>query len=432
MAKTQESLETKIDVRGGAGADAEAPVQGRKRRVLIPIAIIAVVIGLFFGIRYLVYASHHVSTDDAQINGDITTVAPRVKGQVATVYVHDDQFVHRGDILVVLDSTDLRVALQQAQAALNQAEASDAAAQSGVPLQSALTAAQTAQAQAGVSQAGGQLSAMQAQLDSSRNKVAQAIAQSSSADIAARKAHADMVRAQTLFSQGAISQSDYDNTRVAYAAAVANQTSAHQNVNIAQQGVSQAQAALTQAAAGVSASDAQLQQAETGNQQTTIKQAQAQTASAQVSAAQAAVNSARLQLSYAVVRAPIDGVVSKKSVNVGDNVAVAQPLMAISSTQQLWVVANLKETQITNVRVGQPVDINVDAYPHQTFTGKVESLAPATGATFSLIPPDNASGNFTKVVQRVPVRIAIDQASDPDRLLKQGLSVEVSIDTTNH
>jgi len=204
------------------------------------------------------------------------------------------------------------------------------------------------------------------------------------------------------------------------------------DVDIAQAGVSQATAAAQQAQAGVAASNAQLLQAQTGNQTTDIKVAQAQTASAQVTAARAALASAELQLSYTDVTAPIDGVISKKSVNVGDTLSVGQPVMAIASTSGLFVVANLKETQITNVRVGQPVEIKVDAYPGRTFAGKVMSLSAATGATFALIPPDNASGNFTKVVQRVPSRIGIDASSDPEHLLKQGLSAEIAIDTTNH
>ncbi|HXW77600.1 MAG TPA: HlyD family secretion protein [Candidatus Eremiobacteraceae bacterium] len=431
MARTEEQLKAGP---AGAGRDgsAESPTQGRRRRVIIPVVTVLVIIGLFFGIRYLVFAAHHVSTDDAQITGDITTVAPRVKGQVANVYVSDNQYVKRGTVLVKIDPSDYQVAVQQAQAALAQAIAADSAAQSGVPLQSAVTQAQTAQAQAGVTQAGSQAEAAVAQLDSARNKLVQAEAQERAAAAQASKAADDERRALTLVAEGAIARSDYDGYHATYVSAIANLVSARQGVDVANQGVVAAQAQVGQAQAGISASDAQLMQAETGTQQTTIKQAQAQTASAQVSAAKAALAAAQLQLSYTTIVAPIDGVVSKKSVNVGDNVASGQPLMAITDTNGLYIVANLKETQITNVRVSQPVDITVDAYPHQVFAGTVASLSPATGATFALIPPDNASGNFTKVVQRVPVRINIDRNSDPQGLLKQGLSVEVSIDTTNH
>ena len=430
MATTQERLNPPNTI--DATAHDDGPVQGRKRRIIIPIVAVLVIIGLIFGVRYLIYAAHHVSTDDAQINGDITTVAPRVKGQVTAVYVHENQSVRKGQLLLKLDDRDLQVAVLQAKAALSQAQASAVAAQEGVPLQAAVTNAQTSQAQAGVEQANTAVGSSQAGYVAAQQKVASAQAQVAAAHAGTVKALRDEQRAQSLVAQGAISQSDYDSYRAAAQAAQANEAAAQHNVDAAQAQASQASQALTQAQAGVSASAAQLEQAQTGNQNTGIKQAQAQTASAQVKAAQAAVNAAELQLSYATIYAPVDGVVSKKSVEVGDNVSVGQPLMAVAASSDLWVTANLKETQITNVRVGQPVEVKVDAYPGQTFTGKVQSLSPATGATFALIPPDNASGNFTKVVQRVPIRATIDSSSDPNHELRQGLSVEIAIDTTNH
>jgi membrane fusion protein (multidrug efflux system) len=395
-----------------------APTTGRRRRIIIPIAVVVAVVALIWGIPKLIYALHHTGTDDAQITGDITTVSPKVKGQVVAVYVVENQFVHRGDKLIQIDDRDYKVALAQAQAAYNQAVANLQAATTAVPQQSVLTAAQTSQAQAGIAQAAsGVLSAQE--------KVAQARADYAAAQANATKAQQDMTRAQTLVSEGAISKSDYDSYRAAYADALANQEAARQAVAAAEAGVRQAQAQ-------VAASQAQLQQAQTGTQTTQIKSAQAAVSRAQVQAAAAALANAKLQESYTTIRAPIDGVVSKKSVNVGDIVSVDQPLMAIADQNHLWIEANLKETQIENVRVGQPVDIHVDAFPHQTFKGYVQSLSAATGATFALIPPDNASGNFTKVVQRVPVRIAIDPNSDPHHELRQGLSVEVSIDTSKH
>jgi len=446
MATTKERLESPPANGQEIAVDGNGAVAGRKRRFIIPAAIIIVVIGAIFGIRYLVYAAHHVTTDDAQINGDITTMSARVKGQVATVYVSENQYVHKGDKLLKIDDRDYVVAVQQAEAALAQAVASDKAAQQGVPLQSAVTAAQTAQAQAGVVQAGGQTAAAHARIAAANagitaamHRVAAAQSQASAAAAASKKAQQDLARATQLVAQGAIARSQWDAAKAASDAAVANQQAAMHDVEIARSGVDQAneearsaQAALIEAQAGISASDAQLLQAQTGAQTTDIKQSQAQTASAQVKAAQAALAAAQLQRSYATIKAPIDGIVSKKSVNIGDTVSVGQPLLAIASTSNLWVTANLKETQITDVRVGDPVSIKVDAFPHQEFKGTVSSISPATGATFALIPPDNASGNFTKVVQRLPARTTIDTSSDPEHLLRQGLSVEVSIDTSNH
>jgi membrane fusion protein (multidrug efflux system) len=399
-------------------ARTEPKVAGQRRRVILPIVAVAVIIGLIFGIRYLVIAAHHVSTDDSQIAGNITTISPRVKAQVAAVYVDENQYVRKGAQLVQLDDRDYKVALQQAQASYDQAVSALEAATTAVPQQSAITAAQTQQAQAGVVQAvSGVLNAQE--------RVATAMSNLDAARANALKAQRDLQRARELASEGAISRSQLDATQAAYIDAVALRDAASQDVVAARTAVDQAQA-------GVVAGHAQLAQAQTGVQSTQIKSSQAAVSAAQVKAAAAALANARLQESYTLITAPIDGVVSKKSVNVGDTVQVSQPLMAIADQRHLWVTANLKETQINNVRVGQPVEIHVDAFPHRVFTGKVESVSPATGATFALIPPDNASGNFTKVVQRVPVRIAIDASSDPHSELRQGLSVEISIDTTNH
>ncbi|SRR5579872_546541 len=399
-------------------APAQEPVTGRKRRIIIPIVIVLVAIGLFYGIRFLIYSAHHVSTDDAQIGGNITTISPKVKGQVVAVFVAENQFVHRGDKLVQLDDRDYKVALAQAQAAYDQAVANMKAAETAVPQQSTMTSAQEAQAQAGISQAASGVLTAQERLASARADYAAAQAN-------AVKAEKDFERARMLTAEGAIARSQLDAAQAASVTAVANR-------DAAQQAIGGAQAAVDQAQAAVLGSRAQLDQAQTGAQTTQIKSAQAQVSAAQVKAAAAALANAKLQESYTTITAPVDGVISKKSVNVGDTISVGQPLMAIADQTHLWVDANLKETQIEKVRVGQPVAIKVDAYPHTTFAGKVASISAATGATFALIPPDNASGNFTKVVQRVPVRIAIDPSSDPNHLLRQGLSVEVSIDTTNH
>ena len=417
----------------GMGTDGEsvAPT-GRRRRIIIPIVVIVVLIGLFYGIRYLIFSAHHVSTDDAQIAGNITTVSPKVKGQVTSVLVQDNQSVHRGDKLVTLDDRDVRVAVQQAQAAYQQALSNYQAALTAVPQQSSLTAAQTQQAAAGIVQSSSGITAALGNVAASRERVAQAQAQLAAAAANAVKAARDLTRTRSLEAQGAVSPSQLDQAQAAYQSAIANRDAAAQAVSVAQSGVRQAEAGVAQAQAGVQSSQAQMLAAQTGNETTKIKSAQADVSLAQVKAAAAALASAKLQESYTTIVAAIDGVVSKRSVNVGDTVTVSQPLMAIADQQNLWINANLKETQINNVRVGQPVAIHVDAFPHQKFDGRVESLSPATGATFALIPPDNSSGNFTKVVQRVPIRISIDSGTDPQHLLRQGLSVEVTIDTSNH
>ena len=398
---------------------AEAPDQKpSRRRVVIPIIIGVAALILIIGIPYLIYASRHVSTDDAQVDGNITTIAPKVKGQVTDIFVHDNSTVHKGDILVKLDARDLKAAVDQAAATLAQAVASYRAAVIGVPQQAQLSTAQIAQANAGIGQGESGVTSAQAALMSAQ-------AQLKAAEANLVKAAKDEQRASQLVAQGAISQAEADATYSAYQSAISARDSAAQNVKEAQAGVQRAEAQLAGNSAG-------LIQAQAESDTTQIKQAQAYTSAAQVKSAQAALDAAKLQLSYATIRAPIDGVVSKRSVNVGDFVNPGQALMAVVDPTDIWITSNLKETQLTNVRVGQPVSIKVDAYPREKFRGTVESVAPATGSTFALIPPDNATGNFTKVVQRVPVRIRIDHASDPNNLLRQGLSAQITIDTSNH
>ena len=404
-------------VHRGDHSDGGRMTRGRRRRIVIPILIGIVIVILAAGIPYLIYASHHLSTDDAQVDGYITTIAPEVKGRVTSVYVEDNQFVHKGDVLVQLDPRDLKAAADQAAAAYAQAVAGQKAASISVPQQQALTFADVTQASAGIQQGQSGLTSAAAQLTTAKSQL-------SAAQANLVKEGLDQGRARALVAQGAISQSQADATKAAYASALAARDSAADAVRQAQAGVDRAQAQLT-------ASGAQLAQAQTGVDTTKIKEAQAGTAAAQVKAARAALDAARLQLAYARITAPIGGVVSKRSVNVGDHVSVGQPLLAVVDQNHLWVTANLKETETTNVRLGQPVTIKVDAYPHLTFRGTVQSISPATGATFALIRPDNATGNYTKVVQRVAVRIAIDRESDPPGVLRQGLSTVITIDTSS-
>ena len=392
--------------------------QNSRRRFILPIIIGLVILTIAIGVPYLIYAANHVSSDDAQVDGHLTTIAPKVKGQVLAVDVDDNQFVRKGDVLVQLDDRDLRAAAQQAAAAYAQAVASHSAAAISVPQQAQLTSAQIAQASAGIGQGQSGVQTAQAVLISAQAQLAAAQAN-------LVKAQRDQERSKMLLAQGDISQSAADATWAAYQAAIAARNAAAESVHQAQAGVDRAQAQLQ-------ANAAELAQAQTGVDTTKIKQAQAQTSEAQVAAARANLEAAKLQLSYATIRAPIDGIISKRSVNVGDYVSSGQALLAIVDEKNIWITVNLKETQMTNVRVGQPVAIKIDAYPHEKFRGTVQSIAPATGSTFALIPPENASGTYTKVVQRVPVRIAIDLSSDPAGELRQGLSAVITIDISKH
>src|SRR5215472_6514638 len=233
MSTTQERLQTPPQAPEGS---LDVATTGRKRRILIPIAIIVAIAGIIFGVRYLVYAAHHVSTDDAQIGGDITTISARVKGQVVGVYVHENQVVHKGDKLLKIDDSDYLIAVAQAKAALAQALAAQQAAAQGVPLQSAVTAAQTAQAEAGVAQATGQTEAANAGIVEAEHKLASVQAQANAANADALKAQHDLGRAKQLVAEGAIPRSDWDAAQAAYDNAIANQQAAAHGVTISQAG----------------------------------------------------------------------------------------------------------------------------------------------------------------------------------------------------
>jgi membrane fusion protein (multidrug efflux system) len=357
--------------------DAPASPTPRPRRKRIPLIIVGV-LGLVLGgwalQRYL-YSRHHVSTDNAQVDGHITVIAPRISAFVSRVLVDDNQHVNAGDTLVVLDDRDLRVRLEQAEAELR-------AAQSAV----------------GGKGTAGQA---QAQLQATRAEAASAQATVTAAESDYKKAAADLARYRGLAAQKIIPAQQLDAAQATFDAAAAHLESVRR----------QAAAAGSQ----VSASGAGVRNA-----------------TARLAAAQAAVDDARLQLSYARITAPAAGVVAKRTAETGALVQPGQSLMSIVPDREVWVTANLKETQLSHVRVGDPVEFEVDAYPGKKFSGKVESLSPATGARFSLLPPDNATGNFTKVVQRVPVKIAVDQPSDSTHPLRPGMSVNVEIATDSN
>jgi membrane fusion protein, multidrug efflux system len=362
------STDVAIDV----PATAAPETRTGSRRLTILVAVLLVLTLAGWGVRRYIFSRHHVTTDNAQVDGHITVVSPRIQGFIARVLVEENQHVKAGDTLVVLDDRDVRVRLQQAEAELRDAQTS-------VSLRG----------RAG--QAESQLQATQAQAASAQATVA-------AAEANFRKAASDLERYRGLAAKQIVSAQQLDAAQAAYDAANANLLAARK----------QAAAAGSQ----VSASGAAVRGAD-----------------ARVAAAQAAVDNARLQLSYTALLAPMDGMVAKRTAEPGAQVQVGQNLMSVVPDKDIWVTANLKETQLDKVRVGNPVDFTVDAYDGFTFHGKVESLSPATGARFALLPPDNATGNFTKVVQRVPVRIAVEQSGDPARPLRPGMSVDVTIAT---
>jgi len=335
------------------------------------------------------------STDDAQIDGHIVPVSPRVGGTVQAVKIADNQFVDAGAVLVLIDPRDYEVALQRARADLAEAEASSLAARTTVPVTSTTTASQVSTAESDIGMAQARLRSAQARLRDTQAKE--------------KNAEQDLARIKTLHAKDEVSQQEYDNSVLAAESARTAREAA--------------QAAVKEAEGGVSAAGARLAEAKTAPQQVGIMRARAASAEAKVAQARATLAQAQLDLDYATVKAPAAGYVSKKTVEVGQVVQPGQPLLAIVPLDDIWVTANFKESQLRKIRPGQRAQVTVDAYGGRRYQGHVDSISPATGARFSLLPPENASGNYVKVVQRVPVKILIEKGQDPEHILRPGMSV---------
>src|SRR3954464_7669306 len=321
-----------------------------RKKFMLPIAIVLGLMLLFWAFQKWSYGRSHQSTDNAQVDGHIVPVLAKVGGYVKTVNVSENDHVNAGQLLVQLDDDDYRVRLQQAQADLAAAQAT--AGGGGF----------SGQAQAQVQSAAGQRAALDAQIGAARAN--------------ANKADADLARARELATKQIISKQQLD-------AAQAMADVAHANLVAAQRQAAAAGGTVNTAEAGV------------------------RVANARTLAARATVENAQLQLDYTRITAPASGEVSRKQVEVGQLVAAGQPLLSIVADTSVWVTANFKETQLSQIRPGQPVEFEIDAYGGCKGEGKVASVSGATGAKFALLPPDNATGNFTKVVQRIPVRIAV-------------------------
>jgi membrane fusion protein, multidrug efflux system len=369
------------------------------------------------------------STDDAQVDAHITPIAARVGGTVLSVPVEANQEVEAGAILVQIDKRDYEIALERARAELADAEAAATAARAGVPITSTTASSTEMTARGGVEQA--EVSYLEAQqgVEVARTRLVTAQARQREAAANATKAARDVERLKPLLAKDEIAQQQFDAAAAAAAASAAAADSAEAQVKEAELGIRVAESRIAQAGVGRQQASSELRGAQTAPQQVTASRARAAAAEAKVRQNQAMVKQAELNLEYATVKAPIKGIVSRKSVEMGQVIQAGQPLMTVIPLDRVWVTANFKETQLESMRPGQRVTIEVDAYGGREFTGKIESLAAATGSRFSLLPPDNATGNYVKVVQRVPVRIQLDQGQDPEHLLRPGMSVVPTVYT---
>ncbi len=388
-------------------ADADQPNHNRK------FVVLGVVLLLILGAAFFYWRSTYTEdTDDAQIDGNLYQISARVSGQVVKVYVDDNQTVQAGQLLAEIDPTDYQVALDQAQANLASAQADYAQATVNVPITQMNVGTAVRTAGSDVKGSTDRVAQAEKQVEVAQARVDQATAN-------AIKAQLDVDRYTPLVQKDVISKQQYDSAVAAVAASKAAVAEAQANVLAQQNAVSSERQRLAQS---------QFQSAQSvknGPGQVRVQQARAAAAAAAIQQARALVEQARLNLAYTRITAPVAGIVNKKSVEVGANLSPGQDLMTIIPLTDLWVTANFKETQLTHMHSGQRVTIEVDAYSGRKFSGKVTQIGGATGSMLSLFPPENATGNYVKVVQRIPVRIDFTnlQQEDGDYALRPGLSV---------
>ena len=369
------------------------------------------------------------STDDAQVDAHVTLIASRIGGTVLKVSVDDNQVVEAGTVLVEIDPRDYQVAVDKAKAELADAEATAIAAQSNVPITSTSTQSGVSTAQSSVDQAKSVIESAAKEVEVARARLTASQSRLREAEANATRSRRDVDRLKGLLAKDEVSQQQYDAAVAAADAQSAATDTARAQIAEAEAGVRMAESRQVQAQAGEQSARASLRNAQTGPEQVTAMRARASSAQARVEQAKATLAQAELNLQYAVIKAPARGVVSRKSVNPGQVIQAGQPLLSLVQTDEVWITANFKETQLNEMRPGQKVILTVDAYGGKQFQGKVDSIAAATGARFSLLPPENATGNFVKVVQRVPVKIVLDTGQDPDNLLRPGMSVSPTVYT---
>ena len=391
----------------------------------IVIVLILISLAVFFGWRH--FFAGRESTDNAQIDGHIHPIAARVFGQITSINVEDNMFVKEGTLLVEIDPNDYRVALDRARAELEAAVSAAEAAGMQVPLTSVTTSSQASLADAGIVTAEAARDTAAKDAESAIARLESIEAQSRQALASRVKADQDLERIRLLVAKDEVSRQQYDSAvasadaaRAAHEAAEAGIAEVSRAIEAAKGRVQQAESRIKEAIANQSAT-------RTAPEQMAISRANMQAAQAKVKLAEAAIEQAELNLSYTQVKAPIDGFVSQRKVENGQMAQAGQPLLSIVPLHNIWITANFKENQLENMQPGQKAIITVDAYGGRKFNGHVDSIAAATGARFSLLPPENATGNYVKVVQRVPVKIIIDDDIDVEYPLRPGLSVIATV-----
>lgn len=403
---------------------------GKRRTLLIWGGSSVLVLLLIFGVRYLIWSAHHETTDDAYLAGHLHPISARITDTVQRVSIDDNQHVVEGQTLVILDPNDYKVKVDQAQAALDAAGRQVQTAAAAINTTSQSATAQTTQARGAIGEAQASIQASKAAVTEAEAGVPQANAQLQQAYAILERDETDLRRYEDLYAKEQISKQTLDHQRASYQVAVAGQAAAQEQVRQAQAKLAAAQHVVARAEAQLTSSKGGLQSAQAASLETKVREGQLATAKAEMARAEASLESAKLELSYTVIKAPVSGRIGRKSVEAGQRVQVGQPLLAIVEDHP-WVVANFKETQLATIRAGQSVEVEIDTFPKHKFYGHVDSLAPGSGNEFALLPPDNATGNFTKVVQRIPVKVVLDDDSvrGYENLLSPGMSSVVTVTT---
>lgn len=400
-------------------ADDRPARKGPPKRIVIVFAVVAacVVIGL---LAYKAYSRTHISTDDAFVDGRIHTIASKISGTVKNLNITDNQFVRKGDLLLEIDPVDYNVRVDEAGAALS----SERSRLSEIGTRAVIAKSQLNEAMQQAEGARINLEVQQKNAAQAEQEIRRAAAGLAAQEAVLRKAERDLTRAESLFRQEAISREKHESAEMARDVAAAQVTASREQSRQAETARDAQAARVRQAEADVRRVEAAL-----ATQRNVVRQAEIGIRSQEALTKQreAVLRTAELGRSYTKIYAPVDGYVSKRSVETGNQIQAGQPLMAVVPLDGTWITANYKETQLERVKPGQKVRIEVDTYPGKTFKGRVESIMAGTGSAFALFPPENATGNYVKVVQRVPVKIALDRGTDPRHLLRVGLSVTPTI-----
>lgn len=408
----------------------KAPKHPYRKWILFGALGVGLIVGSIFGYRWWRFAATHAETDDAYVTADVHPINARINGTVTQVAVNDNQQVQQGELLVKLDPRDYDVALQQSKASLAVSQQQAQVAQANIGVTATNAQGLTTQAQGNIDAAGASVSTSQAALAEAQAGVPAAQAQLAQVKANLVKADLDYKRFSSLLKDGAVAQQQLDAARATYESTLGQYNAIGEQIKQAQARVVQAQTNLDNAQAKLNSTQGNLQQANASGKQTEVNRRQYQATLATVAQSAAQLKNAQLQLAYTSVTAPVMGGIGNRTVQVGQRVQPGQTLMSLVQPIP-WITANFKETQLGKMQPGQAVEIKIDAFPGHLFTGRIDSLSPASGAKFALLPPDNATGNFTKIVQRIPVKIVFDADSIKGykTRITPGMSVVATVET---